>query len=412
MPTNGGSRPLAGIRIIDLSNMISGPLATMILGDQGADVIKVEAPGMGDPMRMFGAMRGGMSSTFVNLNRSKRSIVIDLRGETGKEILRRLIRKADVFVQNFRPGVVERLGFGHDAVRALAADVVYASISGFGDTGPFSHRPVYDNVVQALSGVTAVQADPDTGKPELVRNLTLDKATAYTVAQAVTAALLARARGRGGQYVRVAMLDAAIAFLWPDGMMNHTFLGDDVFRVPPIATIYRIYPTADGSITVAALTDDQWARTCRATDREDLIEDPRFRSIFDRLTHMQELREIVTDIIATRTTAEWCALSRSTTFLTPPSCPWTTCPSTRRCGRTARWWKPSTRRRVRCGRRFPPPGSTPRLPSPIDQRPPTANTRIKCWARLATAERKSRRYERAGPWRRTIGDTVNPRGNA
>jgi len=308
MPTNGGSGPLAGIRVIDLSNMISGPLATMILGDQGADVIKVEAPGMGDPMRMVGAMRGGMSSTFVNLNRSKRSIVIDLRGETGKEILRRLIRGADVFVQNFRPGVVERLGFGHDAVRALAADIVYASISGFGDTGPLSHRPVYDNVVQALSGVAAVQADPDTGKPELIRNLTLDKATAYTVAQAVTAALLARARGRGGQHVRIAMLDAAIAFLWPDGMMNHTLLGDDVFRVPPIATIYRIYPTADGSITIAALTDDQWARSCRATDREDLIEDPRFRSIFDRMTHMQELREIVTDIIATRTTAEWCAL--------------------------------------------------------------------------------------------------------
>jgi crotonobetainyl-CoA:carnitine CoA-transferase CaiB-like acyl-CoA transferase len=308
MPTNGGSGPLAGIRVIDLSNMISGPLATMILGDQGADVIKVEAPGMGDPMRMFGAMRRGMASTFVNLNRSKRSIVIDLRGETGKEILRRLIREADVFVQNFRPGVVERLGFGHDAVRALAADIVYASISGFGDTGPFSNRPVYDNVVQALSGVAAVQADPDTGKPELVRNLTLDKATAYTVAQAVTAALLARARGRGGQHVRIAMLDAAIAFLWPDGMMNHTFLGDDVFRVPPIATIYRIFPTADGSITVVALTDDQWARTCRATDREDLIEDPRFRSMFDRMTHMQELREIVTDIIATRTTAEWCAL--------------------------------------------------------------------------------------------------------
>ncbi len=308
MTTNGHEGPLAGHRVIDLSAMISGPLATMILGDQGADVIKVEVPGLGDPMRMFGAMRGGMSSTFVNLNRSKRSIAIDLRGEAGKEILRRLIREADVFVQNFRPGVLDRLGFGYEAVRALAPDIVYASISGFGDTGPFSHRPVYDNVVQALSGVAAVQADPDTGKPELVRNLSLDKATAYTAAQAVTAALLARARGRGGQHVRLAMLDAAIAFLWPDGMMNHTFLGDDVFRVPPFATIYRIYPTADGSITVSALTDDQWAKACRAADRGDLIEDPRFRSLFDRMTHMRELRDVVTEIIAERTTAEWCVL--------------------------------------------------------------------------------------------------------
>lgn len=305
MVTNRSSGPLAGIRVVDLSNLISGPLATMILGDQGAEVIKVEAPGMGDPMRMFGAMRGGMSSTFVNLNRSKRSIVVNLRNESGKEVLRRLVRGADVFVQNFRPGVLERLGFGYDAVRTLAADIVYASVSGFGDTGPYADRPVYDNVIQAMSGVAAVQADPDTGTPELVRNLALDKATAYTVAQAVTAALLARARGHGGQHVRVAMLDAALAFLWPDGMMNHTFLGDDVFRVPPFATIYRIYPTADGSITVAALTDEQWSRTCRAADREDLLDDPRFRSLFDRMTHMQELRTIVTAMIATRTTAEW-----------------------------------------------------------------------------------------------------------
>jgi crotonobetainyl-CoA:carnitine CoA-transferase CaiB-like acyl-CoA transferase len=307
MTSNGRSGPLSGLRILDLSNMISGPLATMILGDQGADVIKVEVPGMGDPMRMFGAMRGGMSSTFVNLNRSKRSIVLDLRGEEGKEVLRRLIGRADVFVQNFRPGVMDRLGFGYEAVRALAPDVVYASISGFGDTGPFASRPVYDNVVQALSGVAAVQTDPDTGKPELVRNLSLDKATAYTAAQAVTASLLARARGRGGQHVRLAMLDAAIAFLWPDGMMNHTLLGDDVFHVPPFSIIYRIYETADGAITVSALTDDQWARACRAADREEMIEDPRFRSLFDRMTHMQELREAVTELIATRTTAEWCA---------------------------------------------------------------------------------------------------------
>jgi len=307
MKSNGHSGPLSGLRVIDLSNMISGPLATMILGDQGADVIKVEVPGLGDPMRMFGAMRGGMASTFVNLNRSKRSIALNLRSEPGKEVLRRLITGADVFVQNFRHGVVDRMGFGYDAVRELEPDIVYASVSGFGDTGPFADRPVYDNVIQALSGMAAVQADPDTGKPELVRNLSIDKATAYTVAQTITAALLARARGRGGQHVRIAMLDVAIAFLWPDGMMNHTLLGDDVFRVPPFSIIYRIYATADGSITVSAVTDDQWAKACRAADREDLIEDPRFRSLFDRMTHMQELREAVTELMATHTTAEWCA---------------------------------------------------------------------------------------------------------
>lgn len=300
--------PLAGLRVIDLSAMISGPLATMMLADQGADVIKIEGPGMGDPMRMLGAMRGGMSSTFVNLNRNKRSLVLDLRDDEGKEVLMDLLRGADVFVQNFRPGVVDRLGFGYEAVREVAPRIVYASISGFGETGPLAARPVYDNVVQAISGVAAVQADPDTGRPELVRNLSMDKATAYTVAQAITAALLARDRGAGGQHVRVAMLDAALAFLWPDGMMNHTFLGDDVMRIPPFGIVYRVYDTADGAITVSAVTDDQWAGLCRAGGREDLLEDPRFSSLFARMTHMRELRETATEMIRSRTTAQWCTL--------------------------------------------------------------------------------------------------------
>lgn len=303
----GGTGPLAGIRVIDLTAMISGPLATMILADQGADVIKVEPPGAGDIMRLFGAMRGGVASTYVNCNRSKRSVVLNLQTEDGRDALRTLVRGADVFLQNFRPGIIGRMGFDYETVHALAPDVIYVSISGFGEQGPLADRPVYDNVVQSLSGMAAVQADPDTGTPELVRNLSLDKATAYTVAQAVTAALFARERGRGGQHVRVAMLDAALAFLWPDGMMNHTFLGDDVMRVPPFGTIYRLYETADGAITIGALTDDQWANACRAMDREDLIMDERFVSLFDRMRHLDALRDELYTIVPRRTTAQWCA---------------------------------------------------------------------------------------------------------
>ncbi len=308
MTTTHHSGPLAGIRIVDLTAMISGPLATMILGDQGADVIKVEAPGMGDPMRMFGAISGGVSSTFVNMNRSKRTMTLDLRTDEGKGILRKLCDGADVFIQNFRPGVAERMGFGYEAVQAISPDIIYLSISGFGDTGPMSKRPVYDNIVQAISGMASVQANPETGEPELVRNLSLDKATAYTAAQAVTAALLARERRRGGQHVRIAMLDVALAFLWPDGMMNHTFLGEDVMRIPPFSTIYRVYATADGAMTISALTDEQWINACRAADRQDLIDDPRFSSIFGRMSHTKELLKLVTEMIASKTTAEWCAL--------------------------------------------------------------------------------------------------------
>ncbi|MFQ5477233.1 MAG: CaiB/BaiF CoA transferase family protein [Candidatus Binatia bacterium] len=300
------SGPLGGVRIIDLSAVISGPLATMVLGDQGADVIKVEPPGVGDVLRMFGAIRGGISSTFVNLNRSKRSVVVDLRKDRGKDLVLKMAGAADVFVQNFRPGVVERMGLGYEKISRLNRDLIYVSISGFGEKGPFAGRKVYDNIVQGLSGFAAVQANPDSGKPELVRNLCLDKATAYTVAQAVTAALLARQRGKGGQLVEIAMLDVALAFLWPDGMMNHTFLGEGVMQVPPLGTIYNVVETADGFMTVAALSDEEWAAACRAMEREDLVADPRFASIFDRLVNMAELRAILGEISPARTTEQWC----------------------------------------------------------------------------------------------------------
>ncbi|RMD81041.1 MAG: CoA transferase [Candidatus Dadabacteria bacterium] len=298
--------PLAGFRVVDASAVISGPLATMMLADQGADVIKVEAPGVGDPTRLLGATRGGITSLYLNCNRGKRAIVVNLRHELGRGVLSRLIQTADVFVQNFRPGVAERMGFGYEAVRELAPEIVYVSISGFGESGPLARSKVYDNVVQALSGMPAAQADPETGRPELVRNLVVDKATAYTVAQAVTAALLARERGAGGQHVRVSMLDVALAFFWPDGMMNHTLLAPDALRIPPIGTIYRVYRAADGYITLAGLTDEEWAGVCRAIEREDLIEDPRFASAFARLSNMNALREVLAETLATRPVADWC----------------------------------------------------------------------------------------------------------
>src|SRR5262245_56025874 len=188
--------PLAGVRIVDCSAVISGPLATTLLADQGAEVVKVEPPGAGDVLRAVGSPRGGMSGLFHVANRGKRSIALTLASEAGREILRQLVARADVFVQNFRPGVVERMGIGYDDLRRIRPELVYVSISGFGRSGPYASQRVYDNVIQAFSGMAAVQREGADPRP--LRQLACDKITALTAAQAISAALLARALGRGG----------------------------------------------------------------------------------------------------------------------------------------------------------------------------------------------------------------------
>jgi crotonobetainyl-CoA:carnitine CoA-transferase CaiB-like acyl-CoA transferase len=180
--------PLAGFRVIDLTAAISGPLATMILADQGADVIKVENPNGGDYTRAMSTRRGGFSASFLNNNRNKRSVALDLKSARGVEVLKRLVVDADVLVQNFRPGVAERIGVGEDAIREVAPGIVYVSISGFGERGPYAGKPVYDPLVQALSGLTTIQGGADDVRPRLVRTILPDKLTGFTLAVAVTSA--------------------------------------------------------------------------------------------------------------------------------------------------------------------------------------------------------------------------------
>ena len=214
--------PLAGIRVVDLSSMLSGPWATMILADQGADVIKVESP-QGDHTRTLSNRHKGFSAQFLNLNRNKRSVTIDLKTGEGVDLLKRLCATADVFVQNFRPGVVERLGIDEDAIRTVAPNIVYVSISGFGESGPYAKKPTYDPIIQALSGLTSVQGGSDTARPRLIRTVLPDKLTAVTAAQAISAALVARFKSGAGQHVRLSMLDAVLAFLWASDMSLQTF---------------------------------------------------------------------------------------------------------------------------------------------------------------------------------------------
>ncbi|HUC10069.1 MAG TPA: CoA transferase [Stellaceae bacterium] len=297
--------PLSGYRVVDLTSNVSGPLATMILGDQGADVIKVEAPDGGDATRAGGNRRAGYTASFLNNNRNKRSIVLDLKQPAARAVVLRLAAGADVFVQNFRPGVAERLGVGEDAVRAVSPDIVYVSISGFGENGPDAAKPAYDPVIQGFSGVATVQAGSDEARPRLLRTILPDKLTAITASQAITAALLARERTGAGQHVRLSMLEAVLAFLWASDMGDQTFIGDEPPRQTPASAHDLIYDTADGYITVAALTDRQWAGLARAVDHPEWLEDARFKTPALRQQNIDARLAITQQALLTRPTAEW-----------------------------------------------------------------------------------------------------------
>src|SRR6516164_7893631 len=219
------SGSLEGVRVLDLTTMVAGPVAAMILADQGADVIKVESPA-GDLMRRFAFGRNGMSASFLSCNRNKRSLAIDMKSAEGFQIVEKLIATADVLMHNFRPGAAERVGVGEEAVRAIRPDIIYVSLSGFGESGPYANQRAYDPVIQALCGLAEIQRDRDTRRPRMVRTIIADYTTALTAAQAITAALFARQRSGAGQHVRIAMLDSMISYLWPEAMPSVTFVGD------------------------------------------------------------------------------------------------------------------------------------------------------------------------------------------
>ena len=289
-----GMGPLEGVKIVDLSVMISGPLAAMMLADQGADVIKVEAPGLGDIMRFLGSSKGGMTGIFATNNRGKRSLVVDLKQPAGVDIVHRLIADADVLIQNYRPGATERLGIGYEQMREANPDLIYVSISGYGPTGPYSHRRVYDNVIQAASGLASVQTDPATGVPAMFRTLVADKVTSYTAAQAITAALYARATGKArGQHITLAMLDAVVAFVWPDSAMDAVLLDEDANRTATIGSAYAVTPLADGYVSSSAVTDSEFRGLCAAYGHPEVADDPRFATAQSRMAHIPEMRELI-----------------------------------------------------------------------------------------------------------------------
>ena len=291
---NGGARPdsrpnsrrgpLDGIRILDLSIALTGPYAVALLADQGAEVIKVERPGIGDIGRWVGVSVNGMSALYLMCNRGKRGLAVDIHTDDGRALVHELARRTDVVVQNYRPGVVERLGIGYDDLRAVNPDLVYASLSGFGPVGPYAHKGAYDTVIQAYGGLASSQRDPATGEPVFLRQTAADKVTALYASQAITAALLARERGAGGQHVQLSMLDAVVSFLWADAAGNEVLLGSDGTQPSSFVQTFRPLQFTDGWGVATPTSDADFAGMCRAFG-VDGYDDPRVATIGERVKH-------------------------------------------------------------------------------------------------------------------------------
>jgi crotonobetainyl-CoA:carnitine CoA-transferase CaiB-like acyl-CoA transferase len=300
------SGPLAGVRVIDLTVNVLGPMATQVLGDAGAEVIKIEAPG-GDPIRRIGPSRtADMGAYFLNLNRNKRSVVLDLKREAARTALRRLVTDADVFVHNMRIAAVERLGFGYPEVVAINPRIVYASATGFRRSGPYCDRGAFDDLIQGLSGLASLNRGHD-GAPRYVPTVLADKLCGHVLASAVAMALYARSVTGKGQEVHVPMLETMLAF----NLVEH--LWGATLRMPELGLGYprmlsphrRPYATRDGHICVIAVTDEQWRRLFAAIGRPTLIEDERFATISARARNIDAVYAVLTEAMPERTTAEW-----------------------------------------------------------------------------------------------------------
>ena len=298
MSTRG---PLTGVRILDLCSVVSGPMTAVILADQGADVIKVEPPGWGDGIRGLGTQRNGLSAIFAMINRNKRSVGINLKHPEGAAIARLLAETSDVVIQNYRPGKMDKLGLGYEDLKPLNPELIYASINGMGEVGPYAEQRVYDYVIQGISGVVDAQSED---KPQMVRSIIYDKVTALIAAQGITAALFARANGAGGQHIRLSMLDAGIYFNWPDLMWNYSFEGEDVHYAGELADMYEISKTTDGSIVSHRLGADTSEYSteqlveilaaneiayARVNTRADVITDPQVQAtgVLEEFDHPQ-----------------------------------------------------------------------------------------------------------------------------
>ena len=299
--------PLEGFRVLDLSRFLSGPYTTMVLAELGADVVKVERFPEGDDSRRLSPKVNGESYPFGMPNRSKRSLALDLKSEAGREVFLRLAAESDLVMENFRPGVVGRLGIDYDAVRRVRPDILYCSISGFGQTGPYRDRPGFDIMAQGVGGFLRMTGQPD-GIPTKVGIAVNDIAAGATAIYSVLAAQMLRQQTGEGQYIDISLVDAGLAWtLWEAG----AFFGSGEVPAPSgtrhrRSTPYQAYVTADGFVTIGANNDRLWQRFCRdVVERPEWLEDPRFATLSDRMDHIDELQDEIEVITKARPTEEW-----------------------------------------------------------------------------------------------------------
>ena len=305
-PASRSTGPLAGMRVVDLTTILLGPVATQMLGDLGADVIKVESPA-GDAVRGAGPppVNDGMGAIFLTNNRNKRGIVLDLKDPRGLEAMMRLLETADAFVHNMRPQSIDRLGLDYPAVSARNASILYCGAYGFRRSGPYGHKPAYDDMIQAVSGLAALQAVD--GEPRYVNSVVADKVTGLHVAVAMLAALVHRAHTGEGQCIEVPMFETLVAFNMFEHLYGRTY---EPPRGPmgyprALSPDRRPYRTRDGWIGALPYTDRQWAALFEIAHRPDLAQDPRFKTLPSRLAHIDEVYATLGELLAERTSAEW-----------------------------------------------------------------------------------------------------------
>ncbi len=297
---------LTGIRVLDLTRVLAGPYATMVLGDLGAEVIKLEQPGTGDEARNFGPFKNGFSLYFMSVNRGKQSLTLDLKAPQGKEIFLELVKQSDVLVENFRPGAMKKLGLDYETLRESQPSLIYAACSGFGQTGPYAERGAYDMIIQGMGGIISITGEPDR-PPVRVGTSISDITAALFTAIGILSALRHRDQTGEGQLVDVAMLDGMVAIL-ENAIVRHFATGEipqPLGSQHPAITPFEAFESADGYIIIAIGNDSLWTKFCEHVERLDLVSDERFATNASRTANHDQLHPILTEIMRGRTTAQW-----------------------------------------------------------------------------------------------------------
>ena len=286
------SGPFKDVRVLELTSTVSGPFAGMMLADQGAEVIKIEPPGIGDLARFMGTIKDGMGAMFSTLNRNKKCICLDFKNEDDLQVLMNLVATADVLIENYRPGIVKKLGIDYDSLTEIKPDLIYCSISGYGQSGPYVEKKVYDPLIQGTVGIPNAQSSVF---PELIRTIIYDKVTGLTSAQAISAALYQKANGEGGQYLPISMMESALYYNWPDLMMNYTF-EEGGLNIGELADLFEVYKTLDGGVVLIIIANDEiFTKFCTTFDVNLHLEE-KYSNLVSRIVHREELTKEINKI--------------------------------------------------------------------------------------------------------------------